>query len=110
MGDLTKAEEIVLIAIWQLESHAYGYNIRRYIHDVFKKEFSIGNLYSILNQLDRKGYTSKSIGESTGKRRGKPKIYYMLNKDGLAALEEARKAYNLIWKGIAQRAFEMSEK
>lgn len=110
MRDLTKAEEIVLIAIWQLESRAYGYNIRKHILDVLKKEFTIGNLYSILNQLDRKGYVSKSIGESTGKRRGKPKIYYQVNEDGLAALKISREAYNLIWKGIPKKAFEISEK
>ena len=110
MRDLTKAEEIVLIAIWQLESRAYGYNIRKHILDVFKKEFTIGNLYSILNQLDRKGYVSKSIGESTGRRRGKPKIYYAVNEDGLAALKTSREAYNLIWKDIPKRAFEISEK
>lgn len=110
MRDLTKVEEIVLIAIWQLESQAYGYNIRKHILDVFKKEFTIGNLYSVLNQLDKKGYVSKSIGESTGKRRGKPKIYYAVNKDGLAALEAAHKAYNLIWKGIPKIAFERGEK
>jgi DNA-binding PadR family transcriptional regulator len=110
MGDLTKVEEIVLIAIWQLESHAYGYNIRRYILDVFKKEFTIGNLYSVLNQLDKKGYVSKSIGDPTGKRRGKPKIYYTVDKYGLAALKEARKTYNLLWKSIPQKAFELSDK
>jgi DNA-binding PadR family transcriptional regulator len=110
MRELTKSEEIVLIAIWQLESRAYGYNIRKHILDVFKKEFTIGNLYSILNQLDRKGYVSKSIGESTGKRRGKPKIFYAVNEDGLTALKTSRDAYNLIWKGIPKRAFEISEK
>ncbi len=110
MGDLTKVEEIVLIAIWQLEDRAYGYKIRRHILDVFKKEFTIGNLYSVLNQLDKKGYVSKSVGEPTRNRRGKPKIYYVVNKDGLAALEDARKAYNLLWKGIPLKAFEMSEK
>ena len=110
MRELTKAEEIVLIAIWQLESRAYGYNIRKHILDVFKKEFTIGNLYSILNQLDRKGYVSKSVGESIGRRRGKPKIFYMVNEDGLAALKTSREAYSLIWKGIPKRAFESSEK
>jgi DNA-binding PadR family transcriptional regulator len=110
MRDLTKAEEIVLIAIWQLENHTYGYNIRKHIIEAFKKEFTIGNLYSILNQLDRKGYVSKSIGESIGSRRGKPKIFYTVNEDGLMALKTSREAYNLIWKGIPKRAFETSEK
>lgn len=110
MRDLTKAEEIVLIAIWQLESSAYGYNIRKHILEVFQKEFTIGNLYSILNQLDRKGYVSKTVGESVERRRGKPKIYYTVNEDGMTALKTSLESYNLIWKSLPKRAFETGEK
>jgi len=110
MDNLTKVEELVLMAIWQLEHHAYGYNIRKHILTDFKKEFSIGNLYSVLNQLDRKGYVSKSEGEPNERRRGKPKIYYHVAQEGLQALKAARKAYNLIWKGIPVRAFKNGEK
>jgi len=31
MDDLAKVEEIVLVAIWQLEDRAYGYNVRKHI-------------------------------------------------------------------------------
>lgn len=107
---LTKVEELVLIAIWQLDDQAYGYLIRKHIQNEFKREFSIGNLYSILNQLDRKGYVFKYKGEALESKRGKPKIYYTLTKEGLTALKAARKAYNLIWKGIPVRAFENGKK
>jgi DNA-binding PadR family transcriptional regulator len=109
MEDLTKIEEILLIAIWQLESHAYGYNLRKHILNVFKKEFTIGNLYSVLNQLDKKGYVLKSIGETNERRRGKPKIYYTVTKEGIQALKASRKAYSLLWKGIPVKAFESRE-
>jgi len=109
MEELTKIEETVLIAIWQLDDHAYGYNIRKHIRKVFKKEFTIGNLYSVLNQLDRKSYVSKSIDESGERRRGKPKIYYKVTDDGMQALNASRKAYNLIWKKIPSQAFEVIE-
>ena len=110
MDNLTKVEELVLIAIWQLESQAYGYLIRKHILHDFKKEFTIGNLYSILNQLDRKGYVSKYEGETNESRRGKPKVFYALTEEGTQALQAARKAYNLIWKGIPVRAFENGKK
>ena len=106
MEDLTKIEEIVLIAIWQLQDQAYGYKIRKHILMVFKKEFTIGNLYSILNQLDRKGYVSKSIDESGERRRGKPKVFYTVTSEGLLALNASRKSYNLIWKKIPVQAFD----
>jgi DNA-binding PadR family transcriptional regulator len=110
MNSLTKVEELVLIAIWQLENQAYGYLIRKHILNGFKKEFSIGNLYSILNQLDRKGYVSKYEGETNESRRGKPKVYYTLTNEGMSALHAARKAYNLVWKGIPVKAFENGKK
>ena len=109
MEDLTKIEETVLIAIWQLENQAYGYKIRKHILAVFKKEFTIGNLYSVLNQLDRKGYVAKSIDESGERRRGKPKVFYTVSDEGLLALNASRKAYNLIWKKVPVQAFEKSE-
>lgn len=110
MDNLTKVEELVLLAIWQLEDQAYGYVIRKHILREFKKEFTIGNLYSVLNQLDRKGYVSKYEGETSESRRGKPKIYYSLTTEGVSALKAARKAYNLVWKGISLKAFENVEK
>jgi len=109
MEDLTKVEETVLIAIWQLEDRAYGYNVRKHIRNVFKKEFTIGNLYSVLNQLDRKGYVSKSQGESSEQRRGKPKIYYSITNLGYQALRESRKAYGLVWGKVPRGAFNPQE-
>ena len=109
MDELTKVEEIVLIAIWQLEDNAYGYNVRKHILKFFKKEFTIGNLYSILNQLDKKGYVTKKSGESTKRRRGKPKIYYKVTKDGFQALRASRESYNLIWNKIPRGAFKLEE-
>jgi DNA-binding PadR family transcriptional regulator len=109
MEELTKIEETLLIAIWQLEGHAYGYNIRRHIRNVFKKEFTIGHLYSVLNQLDTKGYVSKAVGETNERRRGKPKVYYTVTKEGGLALKASRKAYNLLWKGLPAKAFESRE-
>ena len=110
MENLTKIEETVLIAIWQLEGHAYGYIIRKHILNVFKREFTIGHLYSVLNQLDKKGYVFKSIGETNERRRGKPKVFYTVTEEGMQALKSARKAYNLIWKGLPVKAFESREK
>ena len=106
MEDLTKIEETVLIAIWQLEDDAYGYRIRQHILDTFLKEFTIGHLYSVLNQLDKKGHVCKSIGEESERRRGKPKVFYTVTEAGMQALESARKAYSRIWKGIPVEAFD----
>ena len=109
MIELTKVEEIVLIAVWRLEHDAYGYKIRKYIVRYFRKEFSYGNLYSVLYQLDKKGLAEKSPGESTEQRHGKEKMYYHVTKAGLQALKAARQMNSLVWGSIPAGAFESKE-
>ena len=107
MDDLTKIEETVLLAILQLENRAYGYEIRKFILDRFKKELSYGNLYSCLYQMDKKGFVSKSIGKPTDQRRGKAKIYYAVTKSGLASLKTARDSHDLIWEAMPDHALDI---
>lgn len=106
MEDLTKMEETVLIAIWQLKNKAYGYEIRKHISEVFKKEFSLGNLYSALYQMNKKDYINKSIGEATERRRGKKKIYYSVTPKGMKALKLACEMHDLVWRGVTVHSFE----
>ena len=75
MKDLTKIEEILLIAIWRLEDEAYGVKIRQHVSQLIGKEFTYGNLYSALHQLTVKKYVKKILGEPTPARRGRRKSY-----------------------------------
>lgn len=102
MDELTKIEEILLISIWQLEDEAYGYRIRKHISNVIKKDFTYGNLYSVLNQLGRKGYVKKSIGEPSENRRGKNKIYYNVTPEGLKALKSAVEMHEQLWDSVSK--------
>jgi len=102
MEEVTKIEEILLLSIWQLKDNAYGYKIRKHISKVIKKDFTYGNLYSVLNQLARRGYVQKSIGESTEKRTGKNKIYYTVTPEGLKALKATTEMRDLLWDGISK--------
>jgi PadR family transcriptional regulator PadR len=109
MIELTKVEEIILIAVWRLEAEAYGYKIRKHIVQYFRKEFSYGNLYSILYQLDKKGLVEKSPGETTERRQGKEKMYYHVTKVGLRALKAARQMNGQVWGSIPAGAFDIKE-
>ena len=102
MDELTKIEEILLISIWQLKADAYGYRIRKHISKVIQKEFTFGNLYSALNQLVRKGYVKKSIGEPAENRRGKNKIYYNVTPEGLKALKSAIDMHEQLWDSVSK--------
>jgi DNA-binding PadR family transcriptional regulator len=100
MDELTKMEEMVLIAIWRLKGKAYGYAIRKFITQEFGKEISFGNLYSVLYQIHKKGYVQKSIGEPTQPRGGKRKIYYSLLPSAMDALRRAHEFNKHLWKAI----------
>lgn len=102
---LTKVEEILLLAIWQLADEAYGVRIRHHVSDLIGKDFTYGNLYSALNQLVKKKYVSKSVGEPTPDRRGRPKAFYSITPDGLKALNAAREMNEALWSNIPDYAF-----
>ena len=106
MKELTRTEEILLLTIWQLKDEAYGVKIRQYVSDVLKKEFTYGNLYSVLDQLVRKQFVTKTIGEPTPNRRGRRKIYYTVSPDGIKALKASREMQDILWAGIPRFAFD----
>ena len=105
MSDLTKIEEILLLAIWRLKSEAYGVKIRKYVSSVIKKDFSYGNLYSALGQLTRKKYVQKTMGLPTPNRGGRSKIYYAVTPLGLDELKHAHEMNEVLWAGINKVAF-----
>jgi len=106
MKDLTKIEEILLLAIWKLRNEAYGVKIRKHVSESIERDFSYGNLYSALHQLTVKKYVSKGLGDPTPERRGRPKIHYALTPEGLKALKAAREMHAKLWSGIPPYAFD----
>ena len=106
MKELTKIEEILLLAIWRLGDDAYGVKIRQDVSKVINKEFTYGNLYSALNQLVKKKYVTKRDGELIPERRGRRRIYYTVTKDGLQALKTAQEMNEILWADIPKYAFD----
>lgn len=106
MKELTKIEEILLLAIWRLKDNAYGVKIRQYVSQIIGKEFTYGNLYSALSQLAKKKYVKKTLGEPTPDRRGRRKITYTISASGAKALKTARQMNQKMWEDIADYAFD----
>ncbi|UCE41522.1 MAG: helix-turn-helix transcriptional regulator [Candidatus Aminicenantes bacterium] len=106
MKELTKIEEILMLAIWRLQDDAYGVKIRQYVSQILGKEFTYGNLYSALSQLAKKKYVNKSLGDPTPDRRGRRKIYYTVSTSGLNALKAARDMNQKMWEDITDYAFD----
>lgn len=109
MRETTKFEEILLLAIWQLDEDAYGVRIRQHLSSVLKRDISYGNLYSVLHQLVKKKYVIKSPDDRKPNHRGRRRLYYTLTTDGLKALKSARELHNNLWANIPKHAFDGHE-
>jgi len=102
MRELTKAEESLLLTILRLKDKAYGVAIKRRIQKTTGKALPYGTLYFILEQLTKKGYVKRSIGESKPERGGRSRIYYTLTSEGSEALEQAHEMQRRIWNGYGE--------
>ena len=105
MKELTKLEELVMIAIWRLKDESYGVKIKNKVKEIGSREYFYNTLYTTFDQLTRKGYLSKHFGEPSAVRGGKRKVYFQITKEGRSALEMAFKRHNRIWAGINEGSF-----
>jgi hypothetical protein len=71
MKEITRAEEIVLLAIWRLKEKAYGVSVQRQIRKDTGKDYTYGTLYGLLRQLAAKGYVHKVMGDPLPKKGGR---------------------------------------
>jgi DNA-binding PadR family transcriptional regulator len=94
---LSRAEEIVLLAAWQLQDNAYGVTIRALISEATGYPWSIGAVYAPLYRLERKGLVRMIPGEPTPERGGRSKIYYALTPEGKKALLRIKRVHNILW-------------
>ncbi len=102
MEVLSRADEILLLAILRLKDNAYGVSIVKEVEQRTRKKLKLGGLWVSLDILARKGLIEKSMGDPTPKRGGRSKIYYTLTPAGLKALERVNEFNQSLWKGIGE--------
>lgn len=105
MIELTKLEEIVLVAIWNLGEDAYGVNIKKIVHELTGKEYFYNTLYTTFDQLIHKAFIIKGFGEPTPVRGGKRKVFFRITKEGKLALKDAYERHHRIWSGFTRETF-----
>ena len=105
MKELTMSQLILLLSVWRLEDNAYGVTIRKELARVTGRKYPYGTLYSLLDQLHKKGCVGKSIGDPTNKRGGRRKVLYHVTRTGREALQKTRELQDSIWEGIPKKAF-----
>ena len=100
MEVLSRADEILLLAILRLRDNAYGVSIVKEVLERTGKALKLGGLWVSLDILAKKGLISKHMGDPTPARGGRSKIYYSLTPSGLNALERVNEFNRSLWKGI----------
>ncbi len=94
---LTRAEELILLAVWQLKEDAYCVPIRKKLCKITGDKWSLGSIYMPLDRMVKNGLLTSTISEATPERGGRPKRVYALTHDGKAALIKVRDVQAAMW-------------
>lgn len=101
---LSRAEEIILLAVFRLEDKAYGISIREFIREKTGTEWSLAQIYEPLNKLREKGYAVKYKDRPTPERGGRHKYIYKITQEGKQALLEIRDVHDKVWEKVPKES------
>jgi len=104
MNLISRAEELILLAILSLGENAYGISILDFLQEKTGNDWSFAQIYDPLDRLARKGYVRKRPGGSTPERGGRPKSFYRLTAEGRAALVEIRRLEDAVWSCVPEKS------
>ncbi len=97
---LTRAEELILLAIWRLGEDAYCVPILDQVQEVSGKKWTLGSIYITLHRLEKRHYVQSELGAPTAEKGGKSKRFYTVTASGLEALRITHKVEKAMWDGI----------
>lgn len=103
MDTLSRREEQVLLAVWEIQDNAYLLAIKEHLSEITSKEWSVGIIHKPLLQLEKKGFLASSIGEATAKRGGRRKKLYKVTSLGIDELKKFKSEQDIIWKNFLSR-------
>ncbi|MFA9453127.1 MAG: PadR family transcriptional regulator [Candidatus Aminicenantaceae bacterium] len=103
---LTRAEELILLAVWRLKDRAYSVEIRGDLKAVTGRPWSFGAVYMPLDRLTKRGLLQSYLADPTSERGGRSKRIYSLTNEGHSALKEIRRIQDTAWKGLPSRMTE----
>ena len=102
MSELTRREELALLAILRLEDNAYGVTIRKTINKITGKSINYGSLCNTLYVLVRKGFINARESAPKSRQGGRRKVLYSLTGEGKKALKNTYEMHKTAWNGIAE--------
>lgn len=99
-GALGEFEQLVLLAILQLDDDVYAVPIVDEIEVRTGRPVSRSAVYVTLRRLEDKGLVHSWLGESTPERGGKPRRCVEVTSEGIRALRESRQMLDSMWRGL----------
>jgi DNA-binding PadR family transcriptional regulator len=97
---LGEMELMVLLAVVRLGDGAYGVPISKELLELAGRELAFGSIYAALDRMQRKGFVTSVLGDSTPERGGRAKRYFRATPAGIRALKMTRTALMNLWSGI----------
>jgi PadR family transcriptional regulator PadR len=97
---LGEFEQLLLLALIQLEDDAYGARIRMLIEERAGRTVSPGAIYTALDRLEHRGLVASRLGDPTPQRGGKRKRFYSLQPAGAEVLRRSHAALARMAHGL----------
>ncbi len=100
MYTLSRREEQILLAIWELKEEAYLVAIKKLLSDLVGLNWTVGAIHKPLMRLEQNGLIEGAMGEATAVRGGRRKKIYQITKKGLVILTEHKKLNEALWSNF----------
>ncbi|MFC1725292.1 PadR family transcriptional regulator [candidate division KSB1 bacterium] len=97
---LTRVEEFILLAIWNLKENAYSLAIQKNISEVSEEKWSLGTIYAPLERLEKRGFIITYLSESIPERGGRHRRIYKITNDGIKVLMRTKEVEALMWANV----------
>ena len=101
MKTLSRREEQILLAIWELKNDAYLVSIKKYLANVMNQNWTVGAIHKPLRLLEHAGFVESYIGEATAKRGGRSKKIYNITEAGYEILLEYKRINDVLWASFS---------
>ncbi len=99
---LGEFEQMVLLAVLQLEGDVYGVPIVDEIERRTGRSVSRSAVYITLRRLEKKRLLSSWMSDPISERGGKPRRCVQMEPEGRRLLQQSRKLMEQMWDGLDQ--------
>lgn len=103
-SDLGEFEELVLLTVATKFPEAYSVLIAEELERELGRSITTGATHAAMQRLEKKGFLTSRMGESSSIRGGRRKRLYTVTVSGGKILEEVRQIRETLWSRIAPDA------